>query len=93
MDVVGINNRNLKDFTQSLSLSFELADQMPPNAVKIAESSIRTPQDIVRLKQAGFDGFLIGEAFMKTASPEKACQEFISESIRLLSKAPAVEVE
>lgn len=92
MDVVGINNRNLKDFTQSLDLSFELIDKMASHAVKVAESSIRTAHDIAKLKQAGFNGFLIGEAFMKTARPEKTCEALISETLRILNKA-GVEVE
>ena len=77
VDVVGVNNRNLKDFTVSLTTSLELADLIPDNVVKISESGISDPNAIVKLKQVGFEGFLIGEYFMKSADPGATCKKFI----------------
>jgi len=79
VDAVGVNNRNLKDFTVNISQSFELADLIPSEFVKISESGIDSVQTIVELKNAGFNGFLIGETFMKNSRPEIACANFIKE--------------
>ena len=56
-----------------------MAQQLPTETVKVAESGIRNPKNIIELKQHGFDGFLIGENFMKTASPELECKKFIEQ--------------
>ncbi len=77
IDLIGINNRNLETFEVSIENSLNLIDQLPDNIAKISESGIHNPEDIQKLKAAGFDGFLIGERFMKTADPAKACSEFI----------------
>lgn len=77
VDVVGINNRNLNDFSTDVQTSFRLGEMLPASAVKISESAISQPAVIVQLKEAGFRGFLIGETFMKEADPGKACEEFI----------------
>jgi len=77
VDVVGINNRNLNDFTTDVQTSFRLGAQLPASSVKISESAISQPEVILQLKEAGFSGFLIGETFMKEADPGKACQDFI----------------
>lgn len=79
-DLIGINNRDLRDFSTSLEASMRLADLLPAEAVKIAESGISCPSDIITLKQAGFDGFLIGEAFMSTPAPGLTLSRFIEES-------------
>lgn len=79
VDAVGVNNRNLKDFTVNVSQSFELANLIPSEFVKISESGIDSVQTIVELKNAGFNGFLIGETFMKNSRPEIACANFIKE--------------
>ncbi len=84
-DLVGINNRNLKDFGVNLDHSVQMAKQLPAAAVKIAESGIERPEDVMRLKKAGFDGFLIGTLFMKEVHPERACRQFI-QSLRSLQK-------
>ncbi len=78
-DLTGINNRNLKDFSVNFDHAIQMARQLPAGTLKIAESGIRQPQDIVLLKNAGFDGFLIGELFMREVSPETACRHFIRE--------------
>lgn len=77
IDAVGINNRNLKDFTVNVNQSFDLVKQIPKEFVKISESGISSPETIIRLSQAGFSGFLIGETFMKEARPEWACANLI----------------
>lgn len=76
VDIVGVNNRDLKTFTVSLERSVELASHMPANTVKISESGIYTIEDIKYLRSHGFQGFLIGENFMREADPGKACIEF-----------------
>lgn len=77
IDIVGVNNRNLKDFTVSIDTSIQLFDAIPNEFVKISESGISDPNTIVKLKKVGFQGFLIGEHFMKTSDPAKACSDFV----------------
>ena len=75
--VVGVNNRNLKTFEVNLQHSVQLAKKIPSGFTKISESGISTPQDILFLREHGFEGFLIGENFMKTPCPEKAFHDFV----------------
>lgn len=77
--LVGINNRNLKTFEVDFENSIKLAKELPQETVKIAESGIQNASDIVELKKHGFDGFLIGEKFMKSATPELECKKFIEQ--------------
>jgi len=79
VDAMGVNNRNLKDFSVSIETSQELATLIPNNFVKVSESGISKPETILTLKESGYRGFLMGEAFMKTSRPEKACAAFIQE--------------
>ncbi|MCB9360846.1 MAG: indole-3-glycerol phosphate synthase TrpC [Flavobacteriales bacterium] len=79
INLVGINNRNLKTFEVDFENSIRLANQLPKNTIKIAESGISNPQRIAELKSHGFDGFLIGENFMKTAEPEVTAKKFIKQ--------------
>jgi len=76
--IIGINNRNLKTFAVDLDNSIKLADQIPDTSVKISESGISDPRIIMGLKEYGFQGFLIGENFMKEENPGEACQNFIN---------------
>ncbi len=76
-DLIGVNNRNLKTFEVDLNISAELAPKIPAKAIKVAESGIHTHQEMEWLKKVGFQGFLIGESFMKTANPEVALAEFL----------------
>lgn len=76
--IIGINNRNLKTFQVDLEHSIELSNQIPDSCIKVSESGISDPHIITGLKEYGFKGFLIGENFMKTNNPGKACKEFIS---------------
>jgi len=85
ISLVGINNRNLKTFDVDFENSIRLAQQLPNNTVKIAESGISNPNNILELKQNGFEGFLIGENFMKTANPGLECKRFIN-NISLLEE-------
>lgn len=79
LDAVGVNNRNLGTFNVSIQHSFDLVEQIPSNFLKISESGISDPQKIAGLKAAGFNGFLIGENFMKEINPGKAMQDFVSQ--------------
>jgi indole-3-glycerol phosphate synthase len=77
--IIGINNRNLKTFEVDLENSIELANQIPSSCVKVSESGLSNPKVIIGLKEYGFQGFLIGENFMKTENPGLACQAFINQ--------------
>jgi len=77
VDLVGINNRNLKDFSVDLNHSIGLSRQIPDSFVKVAESGIKGEDDIHHLKSNGFQAFLIGEHFMKHDNPGKVCSELI----------------
>jgi indole-3-glycerol phosphate synthase len=77
VDLVGVNNRNLKTFEVDVQTSILLSEQIPAQFVKISESGLSDPESIAQLRSAGFRGFLIGETFMKTEDPGKACAEFI----------------
>ncbi|WP_457270480.1 indole-3-glycerol phosphate synthase TrpC [Pedobacter sp. UYEF25] len=77
LDAIGVNNRNLEDFTVNLQTSYQLVDLIPSDFLKISESAISDPKIIKNLKSVGFQGFLIGENFMKTENPGKAMEEFV----------------
>ncbi|MBI1228047.1 MAG: indole-3-glycerol phosphate synthase TrpC [Bacteroidetes bacterium] len=77
VDAVGVNNRNLADFTVDVHRSLELAPHIPDEFVKVSESGLSDPVVVLELRAAGFQGFLIGESFMKMAGPGWACGEFI----------------
>lgn len=78
VDIVGVNNRNLKTFEVSLETSVELSKLIPEKFVKISESGLTSSKEINYLREHGFRGFLIGETFMKTEDPGKACRDFIA---------------
>ena len=78
VDMIGINNRNLKDFKVDLDRSLRLLDQLPPEAIKISESGLSEPETVDFLRSRGFHGFLMGENFMKTEDPAVTCANFIS---------------
>lgn len=75
--LVGINNRDLKTFKVDIDRSIALSEQLPKDMVKIAESGIDKPEVISKMKQAGFDGFLMGEYFMKQQDPGEAFNSFV----------------
>lgn len=78
-EAIGVNNRNLADFTVNINHSFELVKKIPPGILKISESAISEVQTIRKLREAGFNGFLIGENFMKNSDPVEAFHGFVSE--------------
>lgn len=79
LDLLGVNNRNLKTFEVSLETSRALAPLIPDEFVKVSESGLSDIQSIKTLQSIGYQGFLIGENFMKTTQPGTAAQEFISQ--------------
>ncbi len=74
--VIGVNNRNLKDFSVDLGNARALRGLIPPGRVFIAESGVRTPADVKALREAGADAVLIGEALMRAADKRAALQAF-----------------
>lgn len=91
VDAVGVNNRNLADFSVNVERSFELGALIPDRFVKVSESGLSDPATIQELKQAGFNGFLIGESFMKHGRPEQACKELIEGLIKVDKKLMNVD--
>ena len=79
VDMMGVNNRNLKTFKVNTDVSFELAALIPDSFIKISESGISSSETVRKLRQAGYRGFLMGENFMKETNPEQALSRFISE--------------
>lgn len=76
VDAIGVNNRNLNDFTVSVDHSLNLVNQIPDQYIKISESGISEVNTIKELKTAGFNAFLIGENFMKSKDPQLAIADF-----------------
>ncbi|NAS29644.1 indole-3-glycerol phosphate synthase TrpC [Flavobacteriaceae bacterium R38] len=79
LDMLGVNNRNLKTFDVSIETSKILSEKIPDDFVKVSESGISSIAAIKDLKNFGFQGFLIGENFMKTENPGQSAIEFIKE--------------
>lgn len=77
LNAIGVNNRNLGDFTVDIQTSFDLVNKIPNEFLKISESAIDNPQVIKELKVVGYNGFLIGENFMKTENPGLAIRDFV----------------
>lgn len=77
VDLVGINNRNLKDFKVDLQHSVKLKNQLPKDVLTVAESGIYSVEDFKFLREQGFDGFLMGEYFMKAENPGQAFENFV----------------
>jgi indole-3-glycerol phosphate synthase len=77
VDLVGINNRNLKTFEVDIERSLIMSEKIPAGKLKIAESGISSADDIRLFKKNGFNGFLIGENFMKEKDPGKAFKDFV----------------
>lgn len=85
VDLIGVNNRDLKTFTLSIETSKRLAPMIPNDVIMISESGIESPQATMELKKYGFKGFLIGQTFMQNSRPEQAAMEFIKELKRVES--------
>ena len=89
VNLIGVNNRNLHDFSLSLDTSMALAEAIPNEFVKVSESGISTAAAIGQLREVGYRGFLLGEAFMRHARPERACAALVQE-IAALPKTESV---
>ena len=81
LDLIGVNNRNLKTFEVNLDYSKQLASKIPDEFVKISESGISSAEVVKELQQFGYQGFLMGEHFMKTKNPGEAAANFIKQVI------------
>ena len=77
VDMLGVNNRNLKTFEQSIQTSFDLAALIPDKFVKVSESGISKTETVKELRKIGYKGFLMGENFMKEENPAEALRNFI----------------
>ena len=79
-DAIGVNNRNLQTFDVSLETSIELAAILPAEFVRVAESGIHNAADLMRLRDAGYAAFLIGESLMRQSEPGAALQKLLAEA-------------
>ena len=79
-DLIGVNSRDLKTFKVDLNTAFRVGDMLPHGVVAVAESGIESGRDIARLRAAGYDAFLIGEALMKAPSPGEALKALLGEA-------------
>ena len=87
VDVVGVNNRDLKDFSVRISRSIELFPLIPSDFVRISESGIHRAETVAQLRDVGFQGFLIGGFFMEASRPEQRCRQFIDQVRGLTGRA------
>lgn len=90
VDLVGVNNRNLKTFQVDVQTSLDLAPHIPKHLIKVTESGLRQVETLFQLREAGYQGFLIGESFMKTDDPGSTCAELtrqLTQSGKMLSNA------
>jgi indole-3-glycerol phosphate synthase len=78
--VVGVNNRNLKTLAVSLDVSLALVESIPDDVVAVSESGLRVGEDLARLVQAGFDGFLVGESLMSSGDPGGALARLLADA-------------
>ena len=76
-NIIGINNRNLFTFEESINICLELSREIPKGIIKIAESAIKTEDNIKRIKKAGFDAVLIGETLVKSKKPADTIKQLI----------------
>ena len=79
VDLVGVNNRNLKTFEINIDISLDLINKIPKDKPAVTESGISDVDTIVTLREAGFKGFLIGENFMKQPNPSIAFADFVNQ--------------
>jgi indole-3-glycerol phosphate synthase len=90
IDMVGVNNRNLKTFSTSVETSVELLDLIPDSFVRISESGLKDAETIVRLFEQGYQGFLIGETFMKATDPAASLAELQAAIHRISNHKPQI---
>ncbi|QTN39269.1 indole-3-glycerol phosphate synthase TrpC [Cryomorphaceae bacterium] len=79
LNLVGVNNRDLKTFSTSIENSIRLSSLIPDHFCRISESGIKSAKEVLTLKEVGFQGFLIGGYFMQHAQPERACARLVKE--------------
>ena len=79
IDIIGVNNRDLRTFSVDINVSVKIAEKIPEQFLKISESGISLASAVSYLRRVGYDGFLIGEHFMKTEDPVSAFSSFINE--------------
>ena len=77
--IIGVNNRDLKTMAVRIETSLELIEQIPENCVAVSESGIRNNQDLLKMRRAGFDAFLIGEHLMAAADPGAALVDLLGQ--------------
>lgn len=76
-DLIGVNTRDLRTFKVDLETAFRLAEKIPSNVVRVAESGIHSAEDVTRLRAAGYDAFLVGESLMRADSPGDVLRELM----------------
>ena len=79
--LIGINNRNLRSFETRLETTLELLDAIPDERIVVTESAIHTPDDVQRMRAAGVNAFLVGEAFMRADDPGEKLKELFTGSL------------
>jgi indole-3-glycerol phosphate synthase len=84
-DLIGVNTRDLRTFKTDAETAFRLAERLPKNVVKVAESGIRSGEDVARLRAAGYQAFLIGESLMRAGRPGAALRELVASEYRVPS--------
>lgn len=80
-NLIGVNNRNLHTFDVSLETSFELARLAPSTVTIVSESGLSEPEDLKRLSEVGYKGFLIGETLMRASDPVEALRSFSAQAV------------
>jgi indole-3-glycerol phosphate synthase len=75
--IIGVNNRNLRDFSVDLGASERLAQQIPDGVIRVAESGIKTRADVDRLRASGFDAFLVGESLLRQKDRAAAVRQLV----------------
>jgi indole-3-glycerol phosphate synthase len=76
-DLIGVNTRDLRTFNVDLQRAFDLAERFPVGVVRVAESGIRSAEDVARLRQAGYHAFLVGESLMRAEKPGETLRELL----------------
>jgi indole-3-glycerol phosphate synthase len=79
-DLIGVNARDLRTFKVDLATAFDLLEKFPAGVVRVAESGIRSAEDVARLRAAGYDAFLVGESLMRAERPGEALRELVAGS-------------
>jgi indole-3-glycerol phosphate synthase len=85
-DLIGVNTRDLRTFKTDAETAFRLAENLPSSVVRVAESGIRSGEDIARLRAAGYQAFLVGESLMRAERPGEMLRELMSSELRVSSE-------